>query len=871
MARKFFLRTKLMMLWLAVMVATVSSQVTNQMFIGARPLGLGESFVAVADDGNAAYWNPAGLPALRRMEINSMYANLYNIQGMRNAYLSIVFPNPISNRYVIGSNFFYFGFRDDELEFYRDMLSLSCGIRAYQGLFLGTNLKYVFTNAYIDDFSEGRADGFGFDLGALYTLKLAPHQFLEQINFGLMVYDATGTSVRYTGTTKSDEILPQNIRFGLAFYPKNQISLNWFSLNHPLLTLDIDDRLHVGAETWLHENLAVRGGFQRDLHTHEHPTFSVGCALKFPQLYLQMDYAYLMPPTLFSTHVLSLSFFSSIAPVKISDLEVADLFASFYKTYANKEIGTVTIRNDYDKELKMTLNVSIPGLTEISTQENFTLGANEKRTFNFRAILAKNILNEREVGFRQAKLKLDYVIRNERKSIEATKKFRLYGRGAMTWDDPGKAVAFITKLDRMVELFALAATSGLSYRPELELGNIYTAAALFDAMGVIGIKYQEDPVNPFSEVDRNQHAVDYVKYPAELLLKKSGDCDDLTVLYASLLEYSGIKTALLCMPGHITLMFDTGIHERNWGILPLGDTLVIVKDQSLWVPIEVTAIGKPFLEAWREGGKRYREAERDRELQVVKVKDVEGIYPYAAPDELQSQVPDRPDRAVLTKIVSYDSAQIEQERSQKAIRRYLALIRKQPDDLELRNKLGIIYAQQDSAHLAKSQFQQMLKRKSNLAAALINMGNVHTILGDYRQAEASYLRAAELKPDAPGLAINLAILYQLWKYEPTADSLRLQEKSEQQLLQAFNLLKSNQAQALDMLGIATQEADIDEKADFKSNLKQKAAAIKKFIKVNAARHLFNQPLKNARLERKAVKRGPDKDRSYLLWWAESVF
>ena len=36
---------------------------------------------------------------------------------------------------------------------------------------------------------------------------------------------------------------------------------------------------------------------------------------------------------------------------------------------------------------------------------------------------------------------------------------------------------------------------------------------------------------------------------------------------------------------------------------------------------------------------------------------------------------------------------------------------------------------------------------------------------------------------------------------------------------------------------------------------------------NAKRYLFNKSVKGARVERKAVKRGIDKDRSYILWWA----
>src|SRR5258705_994367 len=37
--------------------------------VGARAVGLGESFVAVANDPSAIYWNPAGLASLQRQEI----------------------------------------------------------------------------------------------------------------------------------------------------------------------------------------------------------------------------------------------------------------------------------------------------------------------------------------------------------------------------------------------------------------------------------------------------------------------------------------------------------------------------------------------------------------------------------------------------------------------------------------------------------------------------------------------------------------------------------------------------------------------------------------------------------------------------------
>ncbi len=858
----------ILLIFCSSMVPCVASnaQVQNQVFVGARPLGLGETFVAIADDGNAAYWNPAGLLSLRHLEINSMFANPYNIPGLKNAFLSFVYP--VTDRQILGLSYFHFGYDDQELRFIQTKAIFSIGTRAIKNLSLGLNVKYLHNSFGLDNLTVATADGLGFDLGGLYCLQLAPNQWLKQINFGIMGYDVTGSSLKYSGTSKSEEIFPQSLRFGLSFIPKDQIRLKWLSLNDALIALDIDDRAHFGAEAWLSQNLGVRAGVQKDLKTRESSTYCFGASLKLPYLGAQLDYAYIIPPTLAPTHVFSLGLFTTVSPVKLSDIELDDLFASFYKTYANKPIGSVTIRNDFDKELPMTLSISIPGLTDIPTQERLVLRPFERQNVALKVVLSDAALEQRASAFYQAKIRVDYTLKNEMKATEATKKFMLYGRGAITWDDPGKAVAFITRLDRMVALFALAATSELPYRCELELGNLFTAATLFDALGVIGMKYREDPDNPFSSLRGGRQQVDYIKYPAETLDQRSGDCDDLTVLYASLLEHCGIRTALLSMPGHITLMFDSGIHARNWGVLPLGDTLVVVKNNSLWIPVEVTSIGQPFINAWQEGGKRYRAARKEGELQVVMVSDAEGVYLSALPQDLQSQLPPLPERDQLNRWLSNEFTMIEQLRTNRVFEHYQQALKKHPDDVKLRNELGIILAQRDSLAAARRHFLHILDRDKRNFPALNNLGNVHAILGEYPFAEQCYVEAANGLPDAPGVALNLAILYQLWKFELPEDSSRLQMQSEKWLQRAFTLLKSDAQAALDLIGIALTDVEWQEKADFKSDVKQKATAVAKFIRNSAAQHLFNRPLKGVRLEQRAVKRGPDRDRGHLLWWAD---
>src|SRR5580704_7749274 len=45
---------------------------------GARPVGMGGAFTAIADDSNAPLYNPAGIVQVQWNEVSAMYAQLYS-------------------------------------------------------------------------------------------------------------------------------------------------------------------------------------------------------------------------------------------------------------------------------------------------------------------------------------------------------------------------------------------------------------------------------------------------------------------------------------------------------------------------------------------------------------------------------------------------------------------------------------------------------------------------------------------------------------------------------------------------------------------------------------------------------------------------
>ena len=65
--------------------------------VGARALALGHSFVSVADDASAVYWNPAGLVALPHSEFLLSYDEAADVDGMRHGFAALALhPGPVS-------------------------------------------------------------------------------------------------------------------------------------------------------------------------------------------------------------------------------------------------------------------------------------------------------------------------------------------------------------------------------------------------------------------------------------------------------------------------------------------------------------------------------------------------------------------------------------------------------------------------------------------------------------------------------------------------------------------------------------------------------------------------------------------------------
>src|SRR5207302_7165056 len=112
--------------------------------------------------------------------------------------------------------------------------------------------------------------------------------------------------------------------------------------------------------------------------------------------------------------------------------------------------------------------------------------------------------------------------------------------------------------------------------------NLAFAAAMTDALAELGVAYVPDPTTPFATVSATPHAVDTIYYPYQTLDRLSGDCDDTSVLMASLLGNVGVGTRFVDVPGHIFVIVDTGLNEHNRSALGADSTMMVIADQEVW-------------------------------------------------------------------------------------------------------------------------------------------------------------------------------------------------------------------------------------------------------------------------------------------------
>ena len=452
-------------------------------------------------------------------------------------------------------------------------------------------------------------------------------------------------------------------------------------------------------------------------------------------------------------------------PVRIAGFSVGPLFASFYQSYnSNRSVGEVQLINDSPDTIQVELSLDLPDLMRRpSTPQRLRLNPHQRHTIPLHATLDKKLLELTDILETQAQLTLAVETSDKTFPLEENKNFRVFDRGSLIWDNVGRAAAFITSQDPLVDAFARKTLVAFenTIRALGQPGRaLLQALVLFEALKQHGIHYIPDANTPYDQARSQRAKVDHIKYPAHLLQTKTGDCDDLTVLYASLLENVGISTALVDLPGHIFLLFDTGVDLRNRYQLPLNTRYYRMRGDRLWIPVEVTKVNQSFLEAWQAGVDQL-DPYSLRELRHKFVNTADAWKQYPAAQPTFDKPVDFPAPAALKDPIStqYNTLQV---RINKYIdETYLYPLKLAPDRTPLRTRLLKVY-------LALERFEQaidkasadLVERHGDKAATLNHRGNAFLLKGNLTQALVDYQEAMALRPTDQKIRRNLQLARQ---------------------------------------------------------------------------------------------------------------
>ncbi len=440
-------------------------------------------------------------------------------------------------------------------------------------------------------------------------------------------------------------------------------------------------------------------------------------------------------------------------PLDIEVVKLENVFSNSYKMYERDGIGTIRLTNNTDKKMeKIRVSFLLKNFMDFSTENKILkLMPGSSEELPLKAVFNNSILTMTEDSSVQALIEASYFENGKKVTYSHNATVNVYDKHRLTWDERERFAAFVTPKDPPV--LNLARSIVGEYRETKDEAQL--AAALFDALGVFGLTYIQDPSNPYQVSSGKEQTVDYIQFPRETLERKSGDCDDLVAVYSAGLESMGINTRVLEVPGHMLMMFDTRIPAEGDGYTM--NNLYVINEGTLWVPVETTLVGNSFIKAWEKGSETYYKY-KDDGLTMLDIHPAWETYkPASLPDS--DWKASGLNRATIEKKFPGDILSVLKISSQTKTRRYLDIIKDKPNDVDAHLQVGIILAKIGDRKEAMKYFEKVLSLDAKNASAHNNRGNLYMIDDKYQDAVKAYDAAAKLSPKDPHILVNLARAY----------------------------------------------------------------------------------------------------------------
>jgi len=250
----------------------------------ARASAMGGAYTAIADDGSAPMYNPAGIAQLNKMEFNSMYTFLFpalEVNTMGLAYLSFSFPSTLNFLQNIGAfSVSWVHYYASEL-YSESAFQISYGRKTHEfwtrigkdlqhnELYIGANIKFLQTSFLMKDtdadplFERGKRNStIAFDMGILSKIYSKKNKKYYKVGFSIFNINTPDIGLI------SEDRVPLCVKLGGTIPVKTLPFMKQIYMSSPQVAVDITYRkrtnFHFGWENKFFKILAFRFGGNLD-------------------------------------------------------------------------------------------------------------------------------------------------------------------------------------------------------------------------------------------------------------------------------------------------------------------------------------------------------------------------------------------------------------------------------------------------------------------------------------------------------------------------------------------------------------------------------------------------------------------------------
>jgi len=287
---------------------------------------------------------------------------------------------------------------------------------------------------------------------------------------------------------------------------------------------------------------------------------------------------------------------------------LSEVYPSSYQVHAFRPLGKARVRNVSAKPIEARVSFFVEQYMDNPTETRpYYIEPNGEVDVPFTAIFNEAIRFVPSMVLRAA----DVLVKSSpAEDYDDKSQTRLIIRGRNDWDGDALSLRyFITPEDPDILRFtrnALSKQKDSAAGASRQLEKFRSARTLFNEFAT-RLTYVNDP----------KATKDRVQFPSETLALRGGDCDDMTVCFSSLLASIGVSTAFIDVvppqrpdEGHIYLMFDTEVPAKQANVVSENPKRYVVRknergEETVWIPVETTAITEGFMRAWEQGAKEY--------------------------------------------------------------------------------------------------------------------------------------------------------------------------------------------------------------------------------------------------------------------------